>query len=59
MDGARRHSRFAALDGGVAIDGEFTGDFCVLAQFRPDHFAPFFPVQETQMSHRFVTVTLR
>ena len=25
----------------------------------PDHFAPFFAVQETQMSHRFVTVTLR
>lgn len=47
------------LTGGVAIDGEFTGDFCVLAQFRPDHFAPFFAVQETQMSHRFVTVTLR
>ena len=31
------------LTGGVVIDGEFTGDFCVMAQFTPDHFAPFFP----------------
>jgi hypothetical protein len=31
------------LTGGVVIDGEFSGDFSVLAQFGPDHFAPFSP----------------
>ena len=34
------------LSGGVVIDGEFSGDYCVLAQFTPDHFAPFFPEPE-------------
>ena len=34
------------LSGGVVIDGEFSGDFCVLAQFTPDHFAPFFPMPD-------------
>ena len=42
------------LTGGVVIDGEFTGDFCVLAQFTPDHFAPFFPVPETLISYHYV-----
>ena len=27
------------LTGGVVIDGAFSGDFCVLAQFTPQHFA--------------------
>ena len=31
------------LTGGVVIDGEFTGDFCVWRNSRRDHFAPFFP----------------
>lgn len=42
------------LTGGVVIDGKFTGDFCVLAQFTPDHFAPFFPTPETLVSYHYV-----
>src|SRR3954466_2834890 len=42
------------LTGGVVIDGDFTGDFCVLAQFTPDHFAPFFPQPETLISYHYV-----
>jgi pimeloyl-ACP methyl ester carboxylesterase/AraC-like DNA-binding protein len=42
------------LTGGVVIDGAFTGDFCVLAEFTPDHFAPFFPVPETLISYHYV-----
>jgi DNA-binding transcriptional LysR family regulator/AraC-like DNA-binding protein len=42
------------LTGGVVIDGEFSGDFCVLAQFTPQHFAPFFPVPDTLISYHYV-----
>src|SRR5213592_3999012 len=42
------------LTGGVVIDGEFSGDFCILAQFTPDHFAPFFPIPETLISYHYV-----
>jgi pimeloyl-ACP methyl ester carboxylesterase/AraC-like DNA-binding protein len=42
------------LTGGVVIDGEFSGDFCVLAQFTPDHCAPFFPLPETLISYHYV-----
>src|SRR4030095_11938170 len=42
------------LTGGVVIDGEFTGDFCVLAQFTPNHFAPFFPEPEKLISYHYV-----
>src|SRR5258708_3892350 len=28
------------LSGGVVIDGEFTGDYCVRAQFTPHHSGP-------------------
>ena len=42
------------LTGGVVIDGEFTGDFCVLAQFTPNHFAPFFPEPERLISYHYV-----
>jgi pimeloyl-ACP methyl ester carboxylesterase/AraC-like DNA-binding protein len=42
------------LSGGVVIDAEFTGDFCVLAQFTTNHFAPFFPVPETLISYHYV-----
>ena len=42
------------LTGGVVIDGEFSGDFCVLAQFTPKHFAPFFPEPETLISYHYV-----
>ena len=42
------------LSGGVVIDGEFTGEFCVSAEFTPEHFAPFFPVPETLISYHYV-----
>lgn len=42
------------LTGGVVIDGEFSGDFCVLAQFTPKHFAPFFPQPERLISYHYV-----
>lgn len=42
------------LTGGVVVDGEFNGDFCVLAQFTPRHFAPFFPKPETLICYHYV-----
>jgi pimeloyl-ACP methyl ester carboxylesterase/AraC-like DNA-binding protein len=42
------------LTGGVVIDGEFSGEFCVLAQFTPRHFAPLLPVPETLISYHYV-----
>jgi pimeloyl-ACP methyl ester carboxylesterase/AraC-like DNA-binding protein len=42
------------LTGGVVIDGEFSGDFCVLAQFTPKHFEPFFPRPDTLLSYHYV-----
>jgi pimeloyl-ACP methyl ester carboxylesterase/AraC-like DNA-binding protein len=42
------------LTGGVVIDGEFSGDFCVRAQFTPAHCAPFFPLPETLISYHYV-----
>ena len=42
------------LTGGVVIDGEFSGDFCVAAAFTPKHFAPFFPEPETLITYHYV-----
>ncbi len=42
------------LTGGVVIDGEFSGDFCVLAQFGTNHFAPFFSQPEKLISYHYV-----
>src|SRR5438045_3809347 len=42
------------LDGGVVIDGEFSREFCVRAQFTPKHFAPFFPRPERLISYHYV-----
>jgi pimeloyl-ACP methyl ester carboxylesterase/AraC-like DNA-binding protein len=42
------------LTGGVVIDGEFSGDFCVHAEFTPKHFAPFFPQPETLITYHYV-----
>jgi pimeloyl-ACP methyl ester carboxylesterase/AraC-like DNA-binding protein len=42
------------LTGGVVIDGEFSGDFCVSAEFTPGHFEPFFPVPEKLISYHYV-----
>ena len=42
------------LSGGVVVDGEFSGDFCVSAEFTPGHFAPFFPVPDKLVSYHYV-----
>jgi pimeloyl-ACP methyl ester carboxylesterase/AraC-like DNA-binding protein len=42
------------LTGGVVIDADLTGDFCLLAQFTRDHFTPFFPEPETLISYHYV-----
>jgi pimeloyl-ACP methyl ester carboxylesterase/AraC-like DNA-binding protein len=42
------------LSGGVVVDGEFSGDFCVHAEFTPSHCAPFFPVPEQLISYHYV-----
>ena len=42
------------LSGGVVIDGEFSGDFCVAAEFTPGHFAPFYPVPDKLISYHYV-----
>jgi pimeloyl-ACP methyl ester carboxylesterase/AraC-like DNA-binding protein len=42
------------LTGGVVIDGEFTGDYCVGAQFTPDHFSPWFAVPQTLIAYHYV-----
>lgn len=42
------------LTGGVVIDGEFSGDYCISAEFTPKHFAPFFPEPETLISYHYV-----
>jgi pimeloyl-ACP methyl ester carboxylesterase/AraC-like DNA-binding protein len=38
----------------VVVDGEFSGDFCVNAEFTPGHFEPFFPVPEKLLSYHYV-----
>ena len=42
------------LQGGVVVDGEFSGDFCVAAEFTPGHFTPFFPVPDKLVSYHYV-----
>src|SRR3569833_3106172 len=42
------------LSGGVVIDGEFTGQFCVRAQFTPGHCAPWFPVPQTLIAYHYI-----
>ena len=42
------------LRGGVVVDGEFSGDFCVAAEFTPGHFAPFYPAPEKLVSYHYV-----
>src|SRR3954452_18690713 len=42
------------LRGGVVIDAEFSGDYCVPAQFTPDHFRPWFEVPETLICYHYV-----
>ena len=42
------------LTGGVIVDGEFTGDFCVRAEFTPEKCAPFFPMPETMIGYHYI-----
>ena len=42
------------LTGGVIIDGQMTGDFCVHAEFGPKHFAPFFPQPTKLISYHYI-----
>lgn len=42
------------LTGGVVIDADLHGDFCVKAEFTPAHCAPFFPTPETLISYHYV-----
>ena len=42
------------LTKGVVIDAELTGDFAVMAEFTPDHCAPFFPMPDTLISYHYV-----
>jgi pimeloyl-ACP methyl ester carboxylesterase/AraC-like DNA-binding protein len=42
------------LTGGVVIDGEFSGDFCVQAEFTPNHCAPFFPLPDRLIAYHYV-----
>ena len=42
------------LNGGVVIDGEFTGDYCVNAEFTPAHYAPWFAVPKTLIAYHYV-----
>jgi len=42
------------LTGGVVVDGEFSGDFCVDAEFTPGHFEPFFPTPDKLISYHYV-----
>ena len=36
------------------VDGQFSGDFCVSAEFTPGHFEPFFQTPETLISYHYV-----
>ncbi|MEO8175240.1 MAG: cupin domain-containing protein [Sphingomicrobium sp.] len=42
------------LSGGVVVDGEFSGDFCVSAEFTPGHFEPFYAVPDKLISYHYV-----
>ena len=42
------------LTGGVVIDADLHGDFCVKAEFTPAHCAPFFPTPDKLISYHYV-----
>ncbi len=42
------------LSGGVVIDANLTGEYCVRSQLTPDHCAPFFPMPETLIAYHYV-----
>jgi AraC-like DNA-binding protein len=46
--------RSLRLTGGVVIDAEFSGDYCVRAEFTPGHCAPWFAMPQTLISYHYV-----
>ena len=42
------------LTGGVIVDGVFSGDFCVQAEFTPEKCAPFFPMPDRLIGYHYV-----
>ena len=46
--------RSMRLSGGVVIDGQLRGDFCVRSQFTADRCAPFHPCPETIVGYHYV-----
>ena len=46
--------RSLRLTGGVVIDGAFSGDYCLRAQFTPEHFKPWFEMPETLICYHYV-----
>ena len=46
--------RSLRLTGGVVLDAQFTGDYCVRAEFTPNHCSPWFPMPQTLISYHYV-----
>jgi DNA-binding transcriptional LysR family regulator/AraC-like DNA-binding protein len=46
--------RSLRLTGGVVIDARFSGDYCVRAEFTPNHCAPWFAMPQTLISYHYV-----
>jgi AraC-like DNA-binding protein len=42
------------LTGGVVIDAEFSGDYCVRAEFTKNHCAPWFAMPQTLISYHYI-----
>ena len=42
------------LTGGVVVDAEFSGEYCVPAQFTPEHFKPWFDVPQALICYHYV-----
>ena len=42
------------LTGGVVIDARLSGDFCLAAEFTPDHCAPFFAMPDKLIGYHYV-----
>src|SRR5688500_17877892 len=42
------------LTGGVVVDIQLRGDFCLRSQFTPEECAPFFPCPETIIGYHYV-----
>lgn len=46
--------RSLRLTGGVVIDAQLSGDYCVRAEFTEDHCAPWFAMPQTLVSYHYV-----